>query len=218
MNLEALLVIVSLLKKAARVGLCKMKEEIKIHLRESCEIINLMIEDEKLINVINLTVQKIINSLKKGNKVITAGNGGSASDSQHFVGELVSRFNFDRPGLNAISLNTNTTNLTAIANDYGYENLFKRQLEAIGKKGDVFIAYSTSGMSSNILAALKVAKNNLDIFTIGMGGSRDSIMKNICDYYIEIPSSETPKIQEGHAIVGHIICCLIEKEMFENIN
>ena len=192
-----------------------MKEEIKSQLIASSEIINSMIYDEKLIDVINFSVEIIITSLQKGKKVITAGNGGSASDSQHFVGELVSRFNFDRPGLNAISLNTNTTNLTAIANDYGYENLFKRQLEAIGQEGDIFMAYSTSGMSKNIITALEAAKNNLGIKTIGLGGNRDSIMKNICDYYIEVPSSETPKIQEGHAIIGHIICCLIEEQMFK---
>ncbi len=192
-----------------------MKEEIKLQLKSSQEIINAMINDEKLIDVINFSVNLIIKSLKKGKKVITAGNGGSASDAQHFVGELVSRFNFDRPGLNAISLNTNTTNLTAIANDYGYENLFKRQLEAIGNEGDIFIAYSTSGMSKNIINAISVANLNLGITTLGMGGNRDSDMKNICDYYIEVPSNETPKIQEGHAIIGHIICCLIEKTMFQ---
>ncbi len=192
-----------------------MKEEIKSQLLASREIINSMIYDEELIDVINYSVEIIITSLKKGKKVITAGNGGSASDAQHFVGELVSRFNFDRPGLNAICLNTNTTNLTAIANDYGYQNLFKRQLQAIGNEGDVFMAYSTSGNSKNIVEALLDAKNNLGIISIGMGGNRDSEMRNICDYYIEVPSSETPKIQEGHAVIGHIICCLIEKIIFQ---
>lgn len=192
-----------------------LKDLIKKQLQESNALMIQMIQDKQLIASIELATKLIIKSLKNGNKVITAGNGGSASDSQHFVGELVSRFNFDRPGLNAVSLNTDTATITAIANDYGYENLFKRQIEAIGQKGDIFIAYSTSGESKNIINALKTAKKNLGIKCVGMGGNRDSTMKQICENYIEVPSKETPKIQEGHAVIGHIICSLIEQELFQ---
>jgi len=152
-----------------------------------------------------------------GNKVIAAGNGGSASDAQHFVGELVSRFNFDRPPLNAITLNSNTAVLTAIGNDYGYESLFSRQISGLGKRGDIFIAYSTSGESKNILNALSIARD-LNIITIAMSGSRQSTMRSLCNYYIEVPSEETPLIQEGHAIIGHVICALVEKEIFADMD
>ena len=191
--------------------------KIKSQLIESADLINQLVVDEKLINNIEITIELMINCLKNGNKIITAGNGGSASDSQHFVGELISRFNFDRPGLNAISLNTDTTSLTAIANDYGYEEVFKRQLEAIGNKGDIFMPFSTSGESKNIIKALQTTKEGLSIISIGMGGNRESKMKKLCDYYIEVPSSLTPKIQEAHAIIGHIICSSIENQLFKDI-
>ena len=206
-------VVVSLLKRVVRVGLCKMKEDIKLHLKESYVIINYMFYNEKIIDTIKISSDLIIDALKKGNKVITAGNGGSASDATHFVGELVSRFNFDRPPLNAIALNSNTTVMTAIGNDYGYDKLFSRQIAGLGKKGDIFIAYSTSGESKNILNALSKARE-LNIKSIAMSGSRQSTMRSLCDIYIEVPSDKTPFIQEGHAVIGHIICELVEKKLF----
>ena len=142
-----------------------------------------------------------------------AGNGGSAADAQHIAGELVSRFEFDRPGLPAIALTTDTSILTAIGNDYGYHRLFARQIEALGNKGDIFIAYSTSGNSENICEALGVAKER-EIITVGMTGNKGGKMNILCDFLIEIPSSSTPKIQEGHLVIGHIICGLIEDELF----
>ena len=149
---------------------------------------------------------------KSGNKVLLAGNGGSAADSQHIAGELVSRFMFDRPGLPAIALTTDTSIITAIGNDYGYESLFSRQIQALGKSGDIFIAYSTSGKSPNILNALVEAK--VGIKSIGLTGNKKAEMNNLCDIVLEVPSADTPKIQEGHLVIGHIICGIIENNIF----
>jgi D-sedoheptulose 7-phosphate isomerase len=166
-----------------------------------------------LIDEIEKASFKCVEILKKGNKILLAGNGGSAADSQHIAGELVSRFAFDRPGLSAVALTTDTSIITAVGNDYGYESLFSRQIQALGNEGDIFLAYSTSGESPNILKALEEAKNN-KIVSIGMTGGRKGSMNKLCDFLIEIPSIDTPKIQEGHLVVGHIICGLIEKEIF----
>lgn len=155
----------------------------------------------------------VIKSYKNGNKTLIAGNGGSAADAQHLTGELVSRFYFDRPGLPAIALTTDTSILTAIGNDYGYERIFARQIEANSNKGDVFIGISTSGNSKNILEALKVCKEK-EVLTVGMTGETGGIMAALCDYCIKVRSSETPRIQEAHIMVGHIICSLIEESLF----
>lgn len=142
-----------------------------------------------------------------------AGNGGSAADSQHLAGELVSRFKFDRPGLAAWALTTDSSVLTAIGNDYGYERVFARQLEAVGAPGDILIAISTSGRSLNILKALEESRRK-GIVTVGFTGEAGGDMPPLCDHLIRVPSSETPKIQEGHIVLGHIICGLIECQMF----
>lgn len=139
---------------------------------------------------------------------------GSAADAQHIAGEFVSRFLFDRPGLSAIALTTDTSILTAIGNDYGYEKLFARQVQAHAQKGDVLIAYSTSGKSPNIIHALKEAKG-IGVVCIGMTGNRGGPMKDLCDYYLDVPSAFTPKIQEAHAVLGHILCGLVENALFE---
>jgi D-sedoheptulose 7-phosphate isomerase len=145
--------------------------------------------------------------------VLLAGNGGSAADAQHIAAEFVSRFAVDRPGLSAIALTTDTSILTAIGNDYGYEKLFARQLQALGNKGDVFIAYSTSGKSPNILLALQEAQTR-GLTTIGLTGNRRGPMVDHCEYCLAVPSSDTPKIQEGHLVLGHILCGLVENAMF----
>ena len=152
--------------------------------------------------------------MRSGNKVMLAGNGGSAADAQHIAGEFVSRFAFDRPGLPSIALTTDTSILTAIGNDYGYERLFARQIQAHSKAGDVFIAYSTSGNSPNIVGALKEAQD-LGVVTIGLTGNRGGAMVELCDHVFEVPSSDTPKIQEVHALIGHILCGVVENELFE---
>jgi D-sedoheptulose 7-phosphate isomerase len=157
--------------------------------------------------------QACIRSLKAGGKVMLAGNGGSAADAQHIAGELVSRFAYDRPGLAAVALTTDTSILTAIGNDYGYEKLFSRQVQALGRAGDVLIAYSTSGRSPNILAALEQARS-LGLVTIGMTGNRGGPMPGLCDHLLDVPCADTPKIQEGHLLLGHTLCGLIEQALF----
>lgn len=157
--------------------------------------------------------QHCVRALRDGHKILLAGNGGSAGDAQHMAGELVSRFKFDRPGLPAIALTVDTSILTAIGNDYGYEYVFSRQIQALARPGDVFIAYSTSGQSPNIVQALKVAQS-LGVHTVGMTGARRGAMVGLCDDCIEIPSNDTPRIQEGHLMVGHTLCCLIERALF----
>jgi D-sedoheptulose 7-phosphate isomerase len=143
-----------------------------------------------------------------------AGNGGSAADAQHIAGEFVSRFAFDRPGLASMALTTDTSILKAIGNDYGYEHIFARQMQALGRAGDVFIAYSTSGNSPNIIVALREARAR-GVVCVGMTGNRGGEMKSLCDYLFEVPSASTPKIQEGHAALGHILCGLVEQVMFK---
>ena len=159
--------------------------------------------------VAKLTTQ----AYRNGNKTLIAGNGGSAADAQHIAGEFVSKFYFDRPGLASIALTTDTSIITAIGNDYGYEKLFSRQVEANGLKDDIFIGISTSGNSKNILEALKVCKEK-GIVTVGLTGQNGGAMKELCDYCICIPSNETPRVQESHILIGHIICAVVEEELF----
>jgi D-sedoheptulose 7-phosphate isomerase len=173
--------------------------------------------DQNLCSQIEAVAKKCINAFGKGGKILLIGNGGSAADAQHIAGEFVSRFAFDRPGLPAIALSTDTSVLTAIGNDYGFESLFERQVEALGKSGDILIAYSTSGKSKNILKALETAQRN-GIVTVGMTGGNGDLMSKFCDFILRVPSLETPKIQEMHLILGHILCGLIEKSLFGDSN
>jgi len=166
-----------------------------------------------LLDSVEAAAMKICLALDAGNKVLLAGNGGSAADAQHIAGEFVSRFMYDRPGLPAFALTTDTSVLTAIGNDYGYEHLFARQLQATSVKGDVFWAYSTSGKSKNILAAIKQARAS-GLLVIGFTGAKGWAEPGLCDVSVEIPSEETPKIQEGHLMLGHIVCGLVEARMF----
>jgi D-sedoheptulose 7-phosphate isomerase len=154
-----------------------------------------------------------VETYKRGNKILIAGNGGSAADAQHFAGELVSRFNFDRPPLSAIALTTDTSILTAIGNDYGFDDIFARQLLANGRSGDVFIAISTSGDSRNILKALELA-SKCSIETVGLTGNKRGAMIRACSYIITVPSSSTPVIQECHIAIEHILCQVIESMIF----
>ncbi|MEQ1719202.1 MAG: D-sedoheptulose 7-phosphate isomerase [Hyphomicrobium sp.] len=154
-----------------------------------------------------------IETLKGGNTLLFAGNGGSAADSQHIAGEFVSRFHYDRPGLPAIALTTDSSILTAIGNDYGYERVFSRQIEAIGRKGDVFIAISTSGNSPNILAGIEAARKK-GITVVGMTGRTGGKMKAMCDLCLCVPSDSTPRIQEGHLVSYHFLCGVVEASLF----
>ena len=190
-----------------------MSNYIVNQIEEAIQVQQRMLNNDELLGKITISANKCIDSLKSGKKILLAGNGGSAADSQHIAGELVSRFAFDRPGLAAIALTTDTSILTAIGNDYGYECLFSRQIQALGEDGDIFIAYSTSGKSPNILKAITEAKDR-GIYTIGLTGNRKAEMNDICDIILEVPSSDTPKIQEGHLIIGHILCGIIENKIF----
>jgi D-sedoheptulose 7-phosphate isomerase len=172
-----------------------------------------MLADKDLIVAVSAAANACIHSLKNGGKILLAGNGGSAADAQHIAGEFVSRFMFDRPGLSAIALTTDTSILTAIGNDYGYEKLFSRQVQALGRKDDVLIAYSTSGKSPNILAALQAA-TEIEMTTIGFTGNRGGPMHDLCNYTLSVPSPDTPKIQEGHLVLGHILCGIVEQSLF----
>ncbi|AJA55648.1 D-sedoheptulose 7-phosphate isomerase [Campylobacter jejuni] len=186
---------------------------IKEHFQESILVKEQILKDENLITLIKNASLEVIKAYKNGNKTLLAGNGGSAADAQHIAGEFVSRFYFDRPGIASIALTTDTSILTAIGNDYGYENLFARQVQAQGVKGDVFIGISTSGNSKNILKALELCKQK-EIISIGLSGANGGDMNELCDYCIKVPSTCTPRIQEAHILIGHIICAIVEEELF----
>ncbi|TQR33662.1 phosphoheptose isomerase [Campylobacter sp. MIT 99-7217] len=186
---------------------------IKEHFSKSISVKEQILKDESLIKLIKEVALKGVELYKKGGKILLAGNGGSAADAQHIAGELVSRFYFDRDGLASIALTTDTSILTAIGNDYGYERLFSRQLEANGVLGDMFIGISTSGNSKNILEALKSCKEK-GILSVGLTGMSGGAMQGLCDYCIKVPSNETPRIQEAHILIGHIICAIIEESLF----
>ncbi|WP_025209028.1 D-sedoheptulose 7-phosphate isomerase [Hippea sp. KM1] len=190
-----------------------MKKFVETQIKKSYEVKKSILDNEKLINEILEIGNLLIETYKKGNKLLIAGNGGSAADAQHIAGELVSKFYFDRPALPAIALTTDTSIITAIGNDYGYEYLFSRQIEANGVKGDVFLGISTSGNSKNIIEGLKTAKEK-GLITIGLTGESGGKMKELCDYCICVPSSETPRIQEAHILIGHILCSVIEEAIF----
>ena len=172
-----------------------------------------MAADSALIDLVATVAGKCSEALRRGNKVLFAGNGGSAADAQHLAGELVSRFAYDRPGLASFALTTDTSVLTAIGNDYGYEHLFSRQVQAVGVAGDVFVGISTSGRSPNILAALRVAREK-GLVTVGLTGRLGGQMPELCDHLLRVPSDSTPRIQEGHIAMGHAICQIIESTMF----
>jgi len=180
----------------------------------SQKVMQAMVLDERLHAELALAAAACIECYLAGGKVLLAGNGGSAADAQHIAGELVSRFAFDRPGLAAIALTTDTSILTAIGNDYGYEHLFARQVQAHGQKGDVFIGYSTSGKSANVLLAFEEARSR-GLICIGLTGNRGGQMRDLCDHLLEVPSADTPNIQEGHLVLGHILCGLVESAIFK---
>lgn len=187
---------------------------IENYIQASIETKQKILNDKNIIETINQAANAIIDAYKNGKKVLTAGNGGSAGDAQHIAGELVSKFFFDRPGLSAFSLATDTSILTAIGNDYGYEKSFSRQIQANANEGDVFIAISTSGNSENIVNALVEAKKK-NVTTIGLVGEKTCEMDDLCDYIIKVPSDSTPTIQESHIMIGHIICALVEEAIFK---
>jgi len=186
---------------------------IKSQIEGSISTKQALLSDAQLTGLIDEVASVVVAAYKSGNKTMLAGNGGSAADAQHIAGEFVSRFYFDRPGLASIALTTDTSVLTAIGNDYGYEKLFSRQVQAQGKPGDIFIGISTSGNSPNVIKALETCKE-MGIISIGLTGEKGGAMADLCDYCIKVPSNETPRIQEVHILIGHIICCIVEEEIF----
>lgn len=191
-----------------------MQEHISDILNDSFNNLQKVISDKGLILEIETITTKIIKAFKDGNKLLLCGNGGSASDAQHIAAELSGRFIKERKPLYAEALHVNSSYMTAVSNDYGFESTYSRMLEAIGKKGDVLIALSTSGNSENVVNAVKMA-NSLDMLSVGMSGATGGKIKDLCQHNIIIPSSNTARIQEAHIIVGHIFCQIIEEKLFE---
>jgi D-sedoheptulose 7-phosphate isomerase len=191
----------------------EMNERARQQIAASIAVKQEMLANPSFVDKIVEVASVCVLAFRRGNRVLLAGNGGSAADAQHIAAEFVSRFEFDRPGLPSIALTTDSSMLTAIGNDYGFERLFLRQLEANGRKGDVFIGISTSGNSKNILLALENCQR-LGITSVGLAGSGGQIQSK-CDFVIGVPSTHTARIQESHIMIGHVICGLVESALFQ---
>ena len=189
-----------------------MDNQIKTYIQNSIEIRKNILADEEMFEKVKEISNKIISALKSENKILFVGNGGSASDCDHLATEFVSKFYKDRHAFNAISLTSNNALITALSNDFSYDKAFSRQIEAIGKKGDILIALSTSGNSKNVVNAIKVA-NEIGLTTVGLTGQTPCEMDKICNILVKIPSSETPAIQEAQTMLGHLICKIVEDEV-----
>ena len=175
----------------------------------------LLLENSETVSILAKVSEVVVEALGSGNKLLLFGNGGSAADAQHIAAEFVGRFAFDRPALPALALNVNTSCITAIGNDYGFDVVFARQIEALGRPGDVAIGISTSGNSPNVLQGLSVAKK-LGLHTVAFAGCTGGKLKGAVDYCICAPSKETPRIQECHILIGHIISELVEETIFHD--
>lgn len=189
-------------------------DDIADHFRRSREALDRAAADRDLLAAIAAIAERIAQAFRAGNKVMLAGNGGSAADAQHIAAEFVSRFRFDRNPLPALALTTDTSALTAIGNDYGFEHVFERQLRGLARKGDILIAISTSGRSPNVIAVLKAARET-GVTTIGFTGSGGMAMKPLCDILLVAPSDETALIQQIHITAAHAICGKVESDMFK---
>lgn len=190
-----------------------MKERISGSISESIAIKQNILNNQNFLCQIENAADLIVNSLRQGGKIHFCGNGGSAADAQHLAAELSGRFYFDRPPLNAEALHCNTSYLTAVGNDYGYDLIFSRLIRGTGKKGDVLVGISTSGNSKNIIKAYEVCKE-MGISIVSFTGETGGLMKDYSDILLNVPSKDTPRIQESHIMIGHIICELVETEMF----
>ena len=190
-----------------------MKDFIKSKIKASADLKTSLLSNDAILNTINSVVSDIIACYKKDGKVLWAGNGGSAADAQHLAAELSGRFYYDRPPLFSEALHVNTSYTTAVANDYSYDEIYARLVRAMGRKGDVLIGMSTSGNSGNVVKAMEVA-NQLGIITVGFTGETGGKMAGLCKYLVNIPSKDTPRIQECHMVIGHTICELVEINLF----
>ena len=191
-----------------------MKSRIINCINESIKVKELVLTNSDTLNNIEEIVVKSVEAFNDDKKMLLCGNGGSASDAQHIAAELSGRFYLDRRPLFAEALHVNSSFVTAVANDYGYDNIYSRMVEAAGRDGDILIGISTSGNSINVVNAIEKA-NKIGMITIGFTGEKGGKMNDICDITIRIPSTDTPRIQESHILVGHIICQLIEEELFD---
>ncbi len=183
-------------------------------IKSSIAIKQNLLQDETIIKTIEEITANVVECFEKDGKVLFCGNGGSAADAQHLAAEFSGRFYFDRPPLNSEALHVNTSYLTAVGNDYSFDDIYSRIVKAKGRKGDILFGISTSGNSKNIINALQQAKEQ-GMITVGFSGKTGGKMKELCDYIIPIPSTDTPRIQEAHILVGHIICELVEERLFE---
>ena len=190
-----------------------MTDFIRSEIAASAETKQKILEDDALIDEIEKVAELCVDLYRNGKKTLLAGNGGSAADAQHIAAELVGRYGFDRPSIPSLALTTDTSNLTAIGNDYGYDKVFSRQLEGMGSEGDLFIGISTSGNSQNIVNAFESARAK-GIATVALVGRDGGQMGKMADYAIIVPSNATPRIQESHILIGHILCDIIEKTLF----
>ncbi len=179
------------------------------------EIVQMLMDDEALNATIEHITESIIECFRHDNKVLFCGNGGSAADAQHLAAELSGRFYLDRPPLPAEALHTNSSYITAVANDFSFDDIYSRYVKGVGKKGDVMLGFSTSGNSKNVVKAFEAA-NEIELITVGFTGEDGGELRELSDFLINIPSNDTPRIQEAHIIIGHIICEIVEKELFGN--
>jgi D-sedoheptulose 7-phosphate isomerase len=197
------------MKHNAQTGSARVRAEI---LRAQ-DVIAQMAQDTELQEAVNAAAEACVKAVRGGGKVLFCGNGGSAADAQHLAGEFISRFYYDRAPLAGVALTTDTSVLTAIGNDYGYEKVFERQVLGLGRPGDVLIGISTSGRSKNVLLAMEAARH-IGMVTVGMTGNQRERIETLADICIRIPSADTPKIQEGHIVCGHALCAIVEVHMF----
>lgn len=192
-----------------------MTEKIKQIIKASLQVKQQLLEKPELLNAVSATVQQIVQTFQAGHRLYFCGNGGSAADAQHLAAEFTGRFYTDRQALPAEALHCNTSYLTAVANDYSYEVVYARLINGIGQKGDVLVGLSTSGNSANIVSAFQVAREK-GIYTVGFTGLGGGKMKPLSDQLVEVPSKDTPRIQECHILIGHIICELVEERYFQS--
>jgi D-sedoheptulose 7-phosphate isomerase len=186
-----------------------MLDVIKSQLQASCLVKQQLLEDEASLSLINEAANQCIKALQSGHKILLAGNGGSAADAQHIAAELVGRFETERAGLPALALAANSSTMTSIANDFSYDTVYSRQVQALARAGDVFVGISTSGNSPNVVAAIKQCRGQ-GVLTIGMTGESGGAMRELCDICLRVPASNTARIQETHIVIGHILCSLID--------
>lgn len=190
-------------------------QRIKDIVRNSINTKELIYSDNNLIETIEQTIYLITNCFNNGGKVLFCGNGGSAADAQHLAAEFSGRFYFDRPPLFAEALHVNTSYVTAVANDYSYDEIYARMVKAMGKENDILVGLSTSGNSPNIIRAFLMA-HEIGMRTIAFTGENGGKLKEICTHLINVPSTDTPRIQESHIMIGHIICEIVESNLFKN--